>query len=561
MSFANLTIRSKLISVFGCLLLVMLALGLFSMNRMSAIDNAASDLRDNRVPSLAGLVDLIQDYSAFQLSEARNILAGSDDQRKVAVAQSDALIEKIAHDRAAYQSQIDPGEEQTRFAQIDALWQKALKLRKGRLDLEAGGDIAAALTMFNGRSQIVLNDLTDLLKTDVRYNTVQANQSGARGLAIYRATWWLTGGVVAFAFVLAFLLGYVLVRAIAHPLGAMTGVMRRLAAGDLAAAVSGTGRGDEIGAMAGAVQVFKDSMIQTRELAASEQAERQVKEARSQRLEALVRGFEQRVGSMIGVLASAATELQATSHAMTGSAEQTNQQAGHVAHAAEGASASLHTVASAAEQLSASIGEINQQVTQSARISERAVQDARHTDEIVQALAEGAKKIGEVVEMISSIASQTNLLALNATIEAARAGEAGKGFAVVASEVKNLAQQTARATDEISTQIGQVQVATGEAVEAIRTISRTIEEVGTIAGAIAAAVEEQGAATSEIARHVQQTSASASEVTRNIGSVSEAARGTGAAASQVLSAASELSHQAEGLSGEVARFVAEVRAA
>jgi methyl-accepting chemotaxis protein len=218
-------------------------------------------------------------------------------------------------------------------------------------------------------------------------------------------------------------------------------------------------------------------------------------------------------------------------------------------------------VASATEELTASISEINRQVAQSAKISGKAVDDAKRTDAIVHTLAEGAEKIGAVVGLITNIASQTNLLALNATIEAARAGDAGKGFAVVASEVKNLANQTGKATEEIGAQITQIQTATKEAVEAIRGISATIEEVSAIATAIASAVEEQGAATSEIARNVQQTSQAAQEVTVGVSGVSQAASETGAAAGMVLTAAADLSKQAEQLSSEVNAFVAGVRAA
>jgi methyl-accepting chemotaxis protein len=217
--------------------------------------------------------------------------------------------------------------------------------------------------------------------------------------------------------------------------------------------------------------------------------------------------------------------------------------------------------ASAAEELTGSIGEINRQVAHSAKITAKVVNDARQTDGIVRALADDAQKIGQVVELISSIADQTNLLALNATIEAARAGDAGKGFAVVASEVKNLANQTSKATGQIGAQIAQIQLATGEAVQAIKGITDTIEEASDITTTIAAAVEEQGAATAEIARNVQQTAASTREVTSNITGVSQVASETGTAAGQVLEAAGDLSRQAEQLASEVSAFVADVRVA
>lgn len=271
--------------------------------------------------------------------------------------------------------------------------------------------------------------------------------------------------------------------------------------------------------------------------------------------------FETKVGALVSMLSSGATQLQATAQSMSATATQTNQQATTVAAAAEEASAGVRTVAAAAEELTASIHEISRQVAHSAEITGKAVEGARRTDTIVRALADGAQRIGDVVELITDIAAQTNLLALNATIEAARAGDAGKGFAVVASEVKSLAGQTAKATEKIGTQIRQIQDATNEAVQAIQLISVTIEKANVIASNIAAAVEEQGAATAEIARNVQQTAASTQEVTATIAGVSDAANDTGAAAGQVLGAASDLSQQAEQLTNEVNAFVAGVRAA
>ena len=271
--------------------------------------------------------------------------------------------------------------------------------------------------------------------------------------------------------------------------------------------------------------------------------------------------FEAKVGSLVSMLSSGAIKLEATAESMSATATRTNQQATTVAAAAAEASAGVQTVAAAAEELSASIHEISRQVAQSAKITGKAVEDARRTDTIVRALADGAKKIGDVVQLINGIAAQTNLLALNATIEAARAGDAGKGFAVVASEVKSLAGQTAKATEEIGAQIKQIQDATGEAVQAIKVIGATIEEVNGIASNIAAAVEQQGAATAEIARNVQQTAASTQEVTATVIVVSQAANDTGGAAEQVLGAANGLSKQAGQITNEVNSFVAGVRAA
>ena len=271
--------------------------------------------------------------------------------------------------------------------------------------------------------------------------------------------------------------------------------------------------------------------------------------------------FEVKVGNMAGLVMTGSTQMVVTAQSMTESAALTNQKAAVVVAAIDEAGAGLQTAATAADQLTASIHEISRKVAHSSTITGQAVEDARRTDKVVRALAEGADRIGHVIGLIANIAGQTNLLALNATIEAARAGEAGKGFAVVASEVKSLASQTGKATEEIGAQITQIQAATKEAVDAIRGITRTIEEVSAIAAGIAAAVEEQGSATAEIARNVLQTAKVAQQVTTDMIDVTRCANDTGAAAGQVLGAASNLSQQAGQLSQEVNSFAVDVRAA
>ena len=271
--------------------------------------------------------------------------------------------------------------------------------------------------------------------------------------------------------------------------------------------------------------------------------------------------FGVKVGNMAGLVFAGSSQMVTTAHSMSATATETNERAASVVAAIDEAGAGLQTAAAAAEKLTSSIQEISRQVTQSSTMAGQAVEDARRTDRVVQALAESADRIGHVIGLIASIAGQTNLLALNATIEAARAGDAGKGFAVVASEVKSLASQTGKATEEISAQITQIQAATQEAVTAIRAITRTIEEVSTISATIAGAVQQQGADTAEIARNVQATAHVARRATANMDGVRRSANDTGAAASQVLGAASDLSKQAERLSLEVNSFAGDVRAA
>jgi len=350
-------------------------------------------------------------------------------------------------------------------------------------------------------------------------------------------------------------------RSIVPPILGMTSAMTRLAGGDHGVEIPAVDKKDEIGLMARAVLVFKENMIKAKELAANEAEELKARMARAKRVEALTDRFDADVSMVLKTVASASTELQTTATSMSGTAEETSRQATAVAAATEQAATNVQTVASATEELSSSVGEISRQVAQSAKIAQKAVDEATQTNATIQGLSEVADKIGDVVQLINDIASQTNLLALNATIEAARAGDAGKGFAVVASEVKSLANQTAKATEEIGAQIAAIQSSSNQAVSAIKGIGATIVEISDITTSIASAVEEQSAATQDIARNVQQAAAGTSEVSANIVGVTQAAGETGAAAQQVLSASGELSQQSETLRGQVETFLSAIKAA
>jgi methyl-accepting chemotaxis protein len=368
------------------------------------------------------------------------------------------------------------------------------------------------------------------------------------------------GGVVALLAVTASL-GTIIIRGITGPVTRITRAMSQLAAGDKTIEVSGTENRDEIGAMARAVVVFRESMIRADELAGKEADTIKAREHRAKIVEDLTNSFDLDVSNVLKTVVSATTELHSTAAAMTGTAEESNRQATSVAAATEQTAVNVQTIAASADELASSVSEISRQVTHSASVAQKAVAEAAHTNSTVQGLAESAQRIGDVVKLIQEIASQTNLLALNATIEAARAGEAGRGFAVVASEVKALATQTAKATEDITSQITTIQSASNQAVQAIRGIGSTIGEISEIATTIASAVEEQGAATQEIARSVQQAANGSQEVASNLTGVTQAANDTGAAAHQVLASSEELSRQSEALRMRVETFLGGIRAA
>jgi methyl-accepting chemotaxis protein len=354
---------------------------------------------------------------------------------------------------------------------------------------------------------------------------------------------------------------YIATYTISRPVSNLTGAMTKVAGGDLTVVVPGLGRGDEIGSLAAALETFKANGIRTREL--EEEAKRAEERAEQERRNAMLRmadNFEASVKGVVSLVASAATELNANAQSLAAGAEQARSQTSIVSAATEQTSANVQTVAASAEEMTSSIGEITRQVGTSAGIARAAAERAQDTNKTIQSLANEADAIGAVVQLIADIASQTNLLALNATIEAARAGDAGKGFAVVASEVKNLASQTAKATEDISARINGIQQATGSAVAATMEITRTIGEINEIATTIAAAVEEQDAATREIARNVQQAAAGTQEISNNISGVQETAQATSQSAGNVLDAARSLSREAETLRGEVDGFIQRVRA-
>jgi methyl-accepting chemotaxis protein len=373
---------------------------------------------------------------------------------------------------------------------------------------------------------------------------------------------WLLGMAILGIAVISGSIAWMIGRSISRPLGQLGARMQALADGSLEGEIPGIGRGDEVGKMAATVQIFKDNALRIRGLEKAEAAtqERTAAERRAA-MENIASDFERSVTGIVRSVSTAAAGMQTTAQSMTATASDASARAATVGAASESASNNVGTVAAAAEELSSSVAEISRQVNRSSEIASKAVGDAERTNATVQALSTGAEKIGEVVKLIHSIAAQTNLLALNATIEAARAGESGRGFAVVASEVKALANQTAKATEEISAQVAAMQASTSDAVVSIGGITETIAQMSEITVSISTAIDQQGDATREIARNIQSVAAGSSEISAHIGGVTTAAAATGTAASDVLSNARELDNQSGKLRSAVDEFLTKVRAA
>jgi methyl-accepting chemotaxis protein len=528
-----------------------------TMDMEKAGDKHMAELADTRLLALQAMFDLRADgnLALGLLTEASNLpskelLPPLRDRFTAAASHLEKSIAALKTDRAAAALR-GPVTELLQYGRGD---QNLFDIRQRELEIIASGeaDLAANRKLANALEQEVAK-------------LVQFSESAAKTAAANTGTAIAHGRVVLISIAMtsvfiAFVIAVFYVgRSIVRRLTVLGSSMAELAGGNLDASIP-QGGSDEITEMASALLVFRDTGRAAKsadEKAALER--RKMAEQRRADLLSLAQGLESSVKSVVETVSSAATEMQATASAMAATADETSQQATAVSEASALASRNVQTVASAADQLSTSTTEIGQQVLQSAQVASQAVAETQRTTATVQGLAAAAQKIGDVVQLINVIASQTNLLALNATIEAARAGEAGKGFAVVASEVKSLANQTAKATEEIAHQIGEIQDQTRGAVGAIEDISRTITRVSEIAASVAAAVEEQAATTRDIARNVQQAAAGTETVSSNIAGVTRSADETGRAANMVLTSAGELASQADRLRHEVDQFLSGVR--
>lgn len=557
----RITIKTTLLCVNAVMLAIVVFMGWLAISGTSALNERISRLGEQWLPVIGTAHEMQEAVMAIRISQGGRTAAsgatlssdGKQSEEKV------ATISKLFAKLKAFEVMSEAGKELTA---LEFAWSRYNTFDREFNALLKSGDVAGATTLYHGEMK---EAFSNAVKAFEALHTIANTGEKAEYIAAHadaEATNWNVLLTAGFALTLVIGSALYVLRFVSLPIGKLTTIMESLARGDWSTEVLFTTRHDEIGLMARAVEVFKVNGRDAERLR-TENAERDRSAAieKTRQMNKLADEFKNAVGSIVDIVGSAAHELQQSSKLLTDASRETSSLSGAASSAAEEASANVNSVAAASEELASSIGEISRQVSNSATISSDAVVAAARTAETVRELSANAQQIGDVVNLISNIAGQTNLLALNATIEAARAGEAGRGFAVVASEVKSLAEQTAKATSQISSQIGAIQEATFNAVSAISGISETIEQINSISSAIAAAVEQQSVTTKQIAHNVQQAYSGTSGVSSNITGVSRSSDDTNVAAVQVNSAADELSRQAETLRQQVESFIGRVRAA
>ncbi|RXF73392.1 HAMP domain-containing protein [Hansschlegelia zhihuaiae] len=559
----GLSLRAALTALSGLSLALAIGLGIIALKSLDAVNDGAQTLYADVLSRVSSANAMSVAFSNLRISEAEHVASQDIGAKNAAKGSIVAAKAAFRGSLETYRAAAGADEEQAAIADdIAAAFDKYETLDETFVEYSSTYREIDASQIFSSEMKGPYMAISDRLRDLVATSAKAADAAHASNLATFETSWRLVAGFMICALIVSAASAAFALFGVSRPLGGLRDAMARIAGGDLEAEIPFTGQRHEIGAMANAVEVFKAGLVHGRAIERESAEARAGLEAQRKAATREMAGrFEGAIGGIVTTVSAASTELQATARAMTEAAGRTASQSIHVASAAEEAASNVGQAADATERLGHTVREIGRQVADSARLAEATVSDARRTGRLVQELNDAASRIGDVLDMISTIAAQTNLLALNATIEAARAGEAGKGFAVVASEVKTLAAQTATATDEIARQIAAIQASTVDAVSAIGAIGARISEMSDTTGAIAAAVERQEAATVEIIAKVTQAAGGAGDVTTNITGVAAAADHTGAAAGQVLEAASELSRQSEHLSSEVERFLSTVRAA
>jgi methyl-accepting chemotaxis protein len=561
---SKFSIRSKIIAVVAFLLVVMTGMGLLAVKNMRAMNADTVEITTSWLPSVRVLGDLRAGVITYRNVIRQHMLSETMEEKQAMEKTLATVVDGNMKVRALYEPMITSPEERALYKQWSDLWDKYKKGTEEVMALsrkEAGKFPKEAQDLNTKTVNKIGIEADEVLKKSIELNNAGADKAAQSAADSYASAFLMLAVILGAALIVGVAVSFYLVRDISTGIASIVTPMQALGKGDLTAIVPHQGEKTEIGAMADTLQVFKDALIAKKAADEAAAADAEAKIERGRRVDNITREFESMIGEIVNTVSSASSQLESSAGTLSTTAVRSKELATTVAAASEEASTNVQSVASATEELSSSVTEISRQVQESARMATDAVGQARTTNERVSELSKAASRIGDVVELINTIAGQTNLLALNATIEAARAGEAGRGFAVVASEVKALAEQTAKATGEISQQISGIQAATNESVTAIKEISGTIERLSEISSTIAAAVEEQGAATQEISRNVQQAAQGTMQVSSNITDVQRGATETGSASSQVLSAAKMLSGDSSRLKSEVSKFLTNVRAA
>ena len=557
----RISVKASLMAMVAILVGFLVAQGWVAKSRLDNMDVATADIAENWLPSIRLLGEIKYQATRYRSAGSRHILDSDLSAMRTTEARMEKVLSELEQARKTYEPLIASAEERRLWTDFVSNWEIYVTSQRKALTLSRNNDKAAA-------GAITVDSVKDfdaalaVLDKDIALNDKGAHDATATANAAHNGGLMAVLALGGVALLVGLGAGVFVAVGVSAPLKSLTTAMQAVAGGNLATEIPSTARQNEIGDMARALVVFRDGLAETERMRAAqaakdEAAAKQMEAERhriADRFMATMGGLAQSFVKSSGEVADAAKNLSAT-------AEETSRQAAAVSDAAEEASSNVQTVAASTEELAASVREISGQVGQSTKVAETAAQEAANTEDNIRVLSQAAEKIGDVVNLIKDIAGQTNLLALNATIEAARAGEAGKGFAVVASEVKQLAAQTAKATDEIAMKIGEIQSATAETVGSISRIVGTIGTIREVTSSIAGAVDQQSAATQEISGNTHRAAEGTGHVTDNITGVGRAAEMTGAAATQLMGLSGSLSKQADTLTEQVEVFVKTLRSA
>ncbi|TBW41391.1 methyl-accepting chemotaxis protein [Siculibacillus lacustris] len=556
----KISVKASLMAIVVVLVGFLLGEGVVAIFNLKAIRATTAEITDDWLPSVRALGEIKYGVTRYRLAGSRHVMNGDEATKKEIDGVLKDYLAQIEKSFAVYEPLVTSAEERALWSAVKSKWAAYVAVQEKTQALSNSKEADKATQMFNAAKTEFNAALADLDR-GVEINNKGALEATRRAQTTFDAAFAQILVLAGIAVAVGVGAGLFVALGISAPLQRLTGAMQKVAGGQLKADIPSVTRGDEIGDMARTLIVFRDGLAETERLRAEEAtrekaaAERMVAERHR-----IADRFQESMGALAEGFVNSSAEVADAARNLAATAEETSRQAGAVAEAAETASGNVETVAASTEEMAASVREINERVCDSTRIAKVAADEAEATQENIRSLSGAADRIGDVVNLIKDIAGQTNLLALNATIEAARAGEAGKGFAVVASEVKQLAAQTASATDEIASTVGRIQAATAETVASISRIVATIGTIQEVSASIAGAVQQQGAATHEISSNTHRAAEGTAHVSQNISGVGHAAEMTGSAATQLMGLSGALSSEADRLTKEVKGFVATLRA-